>query len=83
MIGSPTALHDVHKYDGEQHIQNTNGNTLSITTIGNLESSITNVFISPNLSVNLISVGQLVEKTVLFILIDMVVVCRIKHRDGR
>ena len=62
MMGSPTALHDVHKYDGEQHIQNTNGNTLSITTIGNLESSITNVFVSPNLSVNLISVGQLVEK---------------------
>ena len=62
MTGSPTALHDVRKYDGEQHIQIADGNTLPIITVGNLGSSITNVFVSPDLSANLISIRQLVEE---------------------
>jgi hypothetical protein len=57
MIGSPTALHDVNKYNGKQHIQITDGSTLHITTIGNLRSFFTNIFVSFDLSVNLISVG--------------------------
>ena len=62
MTGSPTALQDVRKYDGEQHIQIADGSTLPITAVGNLGSSFTNVFVSPTLSANLISVGQLVEE---------------------
>ncbi|TXG56684.1 hypothetical protein EZV62_017997 [Acer yangbiense] len=62
MTGSPAALQDVRKYDGEQYIQITDGNTLPITAVGNLGSSFTNVFVSPALSANLISVGQLVEE---------------------
>jgi hypothetical protein len=66
MTDSPTTLHDVCKYDGKQHIQITDGCTLPITVVGNLGSSFTNVFVSPDLSVNLILVGQLVEKSCSF-----------------
>jgi hypothetical protein len=62
MIGSLAALHDVHKYDGEQHIQIVGGSTLPISAVGNLGSSFTNVFVSPALSANLISIGKLVEE---------------------
>jgi hypothetical protein len=62
MTGSPAALQDVCKYDGEQHIQIANGSALHITAVGNLGSSFTNVFVSPDLSTNLISVGQLVKE---------------------
>ncbi|KAA8529686.1 hypothetical protein F0562_034214 [Nyssa sinensis] len=31
MTGNPTTLHDVRKYDGEQHIQIADGGTLPIT----------------------------------------------------
>lgn len=61
MTGSSVALQDVRKYDGQQHIQIADGSTLPITAVGNLGSSFTNVFVSPDLSANLISVGQLVE----------------------
>ena len=61
ITGTPAALHNVRKYDGEQHIQIADGSTLPITAVGNLGSSFTNVFVSPDLSANLISVGQLVE----------------------
>jgi hypothetical protein len=67
MTDSPTTLHDVCKYDGKQHIQITDGCTLPITVVGNLGSSFTNVFVSPDLSVNLIPVGQLVEKKLLLL----------------
>ncbi|KAL6330239.1 hypothetical protein AAG906_040161 [Vitis piasezkii] len=62
MTGNPAALQDVRKYDGEQYIQIADGSTLPITAVGNLGSSFTNVFVSPDLSTNLISVGQLVEE---------------------
>jgi hypothetical protein len=57
MIGSSISLHDVNKYNGKQHIQITNGSTLPITTIGNLRSFFTNIFVSSDLFVNFISVG--------------------------
>ena len=41
MTGSPIALHNVRKYDGEQHIQIADGSTLPITAVGNLGSSFT------------------------------------------
>jgi hypothetical protein len=62
MTDSLKALQDVHKYNGKQHIQITNGSTLPITVVGNIGSSFTNVFVSPDLSANLISIGQLVEE---------------------
>jgi hypothetical protein len=57
MTGGPAALHDVRKYDRKKHIQIANGSTLPIIAVGNLGFSFTNVFVSPNLSVNLILVG--------------------------
>jgi hypothetical protein len=62
MTGSSEALHDVRKYDGKHHILIADGSTLPITAVGSLGSSFTNVFVSPDLSANLISVGQLVEE---------------------
>ena len=62
MTSSPVALQDVRKYDGEQYIQIADGSTLPITAVGNLGSSFTNVFVSSDLSTNLISVEQLVEE---------------------
>lgn len=62
MTGSPASLHNVYKYDGEQHIQIADGNTLPITAVENLGSSFTNVFVSPDLFANLISIGQIVEE---------------------
>ena len=59
--GNSKALRDVHKYDGEQNIQIVGGRTIPLTAIGNIGSAFTNVFVSPDLSANLISVGQLVE----------------------
>ena len=57
MTGSPATLQDVRKYDGQQHIQIADGSTLPITEVGNLGSSFTNVFVSPDLFANLIYVG--------------------------
>jgi hypothetical protein len=59
MTSSSAALHDVRKYE---HIQIVDGSTLPITAVGSLWSSFTNVFVSPDLSANFISVGQLVEE---------------------
>jgi hypothetical protein len=62
MTGCLATLHDVHKYDGKQHIQIIDNSTLSITSISNLGSSFTNVFISPDLSAKLVLVRQLIEE---------------------
>ena len=62
MNGSSIALHDVCKYDGKQHIQIIDDNTLPIIVVGNMGSSFTNMFVSPNLSTNLILIGQLVKE---------------------
>ena len=50
MTDSTTDLHDVHEYDGTQSIQIANGSTLPITAVGNLDSSIKDIFVSPGLS---------------------------------
>ncbi|KAF5476800.1 hypothetical protein F2P56_003497, partial [Juglans regia] len=61
MTGNMTGLHGVRKYRGMQNIQIADGSTLPITVVGNLGSSFRDVFVSPGLSTNLISVGQLVD----------------------
>ena len=49
------------KYSGNLKIHTADGNHLPITAIGDISSSLTNVFVSPGLTSNLISVGQLVD----------------------
>lgn len=57
MTGSLEKLHNVHTYHGTQNIQIADGNTLSISAVGDINSSFRDVFVSPGLVSNLISVG--------------------------
>ena len=43
------------------HIQTADGSSLPITAVGDISASLNTVFVSPKLSTNLISVGQLVD----------------------
>ena len=52
---------NIRNYDGNLKINTADGSSLPISAVGDLSSSLTNVFVSPNLSTNLISVGQLVD----------------------
>jgi transposase InsO family protein len=61
MTPNPTALCHVRPYDGQSVIQTANGSSLPIAAVGDASSALTNVFLAPQLSTNLISVGQLVE----------------------
>nr|KYP34317.1 hypothetical protein KK1_044747 [Cajanus cajan] len=61
MIGSPKHLHNVHSYNSIKKIQIVDGNTLSIATIGDLNSFFQKVLVSPGLASNLISIDQLVD----------------------
>jgi hypothetical protein len=61
MTPTHTALSHVRPYDGQSVIQTANGNSLPIAAIGDASSTLTDVFLAPQLSTNLISVGQLVE----------------------
>ncbi|RVW79104.1 Retrovirus-related Pol polyprotein from transposon RE1 [Vitis vinifera] len=61
MTNNPTALCHVRPYAGQSSIQTANGSSLPIAAIGDASSKFTNVFLAPQLSTNLISVGQLVD----------------------
>jgi hypothetical protein len=61
MTHNPTTLCHVRPYDGQSVIQTANGSSLPIAAIGDASSALTDVFLAPQLSTNLISVGQLVE----------------------
>jgi hypothetical protein len=61
MTPNPTALCHVWPYDGQSVIQTANGSSLPIAAVGDASSALTDVFLAPQLSTNLISVGQLVE----------------------
>ena len=60
MAGTSEHLTNVRTYNGTQNIQIADGNTLSITAVSDITPSFRNVFVSPGLVSNLISVGQLV-----------------------
>jgi len=60
MTNNVASLTNVTNYSGNLQIHNANGNNLRITT-SDISSSLTNVYVSPNLTNNLILVGQLVE----------------------
>ncbi|RVX06405.1 Retrovirus-related Pol polyprotein from transposon TNT 1-94 [Vitis vinifera] len=61
MTNNPTALCYVRPYAGQSSIQTANGSSLPIAAIGDASSKFTDVFLAPQLSTNLISVGQLVD----------------------
>jgi len=62
MTKSSDALCNVRPYHGSSQIQVANGSHLAIQEIGDINPSFQDVYVSPGLSNNLISVGQLVEK---------------------
>ena len=57
MTNTVVPLSNIRNYDGTLKINITDGSSLPISVVGDLSSSLTNVFVSPNLSTNLISVG--------------------------
>ena len=61
MTSSFDTLSNVRTYHGASNIQIANGNQLPIHAIGDINSSVKNVFVSLELSTSLISVGQLVD----------------------
>jgi hypothetical protein len=61
MTNTALPLNNVQKYKGNLHIRTADGNPLSITAVGDISALLNTVFVSPKLSTNLISVGQLVD----------------------
>jgi hypothetical protein len=61
MTNTADSLTNVRKYSGNLKIQTVDGNQLPITATGDVFSILIDVFISPDLNTNLVSIGQLVE----------------------
>lgn len=61
MTNNAHFLTNATKYFGDLKIHTTDGNHLAITVVGDISSSLTNVFVSSDLKSNLIFVGQLVD----------------------
>lgn len=61
MTGTHDLLNNLRKYTGTQSIQVANGTNLPITAIGDIGPSFRHAFVSPGLSANLLSVGQMVD----------------------
>lgn len=61
MMPNPMALGHIRPYVGTSFIQTANDSSLLIIFVGDASPNITNVFLAPKLSTNLISVGQLVD----------------------
>ena len=61
MTNTIVPLSNIRNYDGNMKINTADGNSFPISAIGDLFSSLTNVFVSHDLSTNVISVGQLVD----------------------
>ena len=57
MTNTVLSLSNVINYDGNMKINTAEGSSLPINAIGDLSSSLTDVFVSPDLSTNLLSVG--------------------------
>ena len=54
-------LSNIRNYDGNMKINTADSSSLPISAVGDLSFSLTNVFVSTDLSTNLIFVGQLVD----------------------
>jgi len=61
MTNTVASLSNVRNYDGNLKINTANDSSLPISAVGDLSPSLTDVFMSPDLSTNLISIGQLVD----------------------
>ena len=61
MTSSINLLKNVRPYHGSEHVQVANGNIIPISAIGDITPIFNNALVSPGLSDNLLSVGQLVE----------------------
>ena len=61
MTNTVVPLSNIINYDGNLKINATDGSSLPISVVGDLSSSLTDVFVSLDLSTNLIFVGQLVD----------------------
>ncbi|KAJ9687070.1 hypothetical protein PVL29_015789 [Vitis rotundifolia] len=61
MTNTVLSLSNVRNYDGNLKINTADGSSLPISVVGDLSSSLTDVFVSPDVSTNLLSVGQLVD----------------------
>ncbi|RDX63904.1 hypothetical protein CR513_57607, partial [Mucuna pruriens] len=61
MTNNVQLLTNIKKYFGNLKIHFADGNQLPITTIGDISSFLTNIFVSAGLMSNLVSVGQLVD----------------------
>ncbi|CAL8083802.1 unnamed protein product [Prunus armeniaca] len=57
MTNNADSLTNVNKYFGNLKIHTADGNHLPITATGDVSSSLTDVFVSPGLTTNLVSVG--------------------------
>jgi len=61
MTNTTVPLSNIINYDGNLKISTADGSFLRISAVGDLSPSLTDVYVSPNLSTNLFSVGQLVD----------------------
>jgi hypothetical protein len=61
MTGSSDLLCNLREYSGTQNIRIANSSNLLIIAIGDIGPSCPYIFVSPGLSANLISVGQMVD----------------------
>ncbi|CAL2235970.1 unnamed protein product [Prunus armeniaca] len=61
MTNNAESLTNVNKYFGNLKIHTACGNHLPITATGDVSPSLTDVFVSPGLTTNLVFVGQLVD----------------------
>ena len=61
MANTALPLNNVQKYKGDLQIHTADGNSLPITAVGDISAHLNTVFVSPKLSTNLISIGQLVD----------------------
>ena len=61
MTNSSSELKNVRKYLGSSQIQVANGGYIPITKVGDIDPTFKSIFVSPELSISLISVGQLVD----------------------
>ena len=61
MTNIDVPLSNIKNYDGNLKINTTDGSSLPVIVIGDLSPSLTDVFVFPNLSTNLIYVGQLFD----------------------
>ena len=64
MTNTVVPLSNIRNYDGNLKINTADGSSLPISVVGDISSSLTDVFVSPDLSKNLIYVGQLVDQLV-------------------